>query len=207
MTQVKDPDPPRRGLLAPHPARPVHFLGVRRAIRWMRWGLMAFTLFFAAYILTTYGLYTVPGDYRAGEIGPVSPDVEKGDTLVLQNFNFGRSPRIGDIVIYRRPGAGREDPADLIGRVAGVGGEKLERVGPTMKIGGREPLSVGFDIGAGAPLKDGDVIPEGHCLIVVNTDPDYYPDSRKFGFVPNESITRRVAMNMATFVGRKQHVR
>ncbi|MCC6573950.1 MAG: hypothetical protein IT462_09165 [Planctomycetes bacterium] len=193
-----------RGWLSGQAAKPQPFSGARKGIRVARWVLMAVVLAFGGYALTTYSTYTIPGKYVKNELGPLSPDVEKGDSLLLQNLNFGRTPKLYDIVVYRQPGKPAGEPADLIGRIMGVAGEKLERVGPTMKIGGREPLSIGFDIGPGVKLKDGDVVPADYFLVLVQTDSDYYPDSRTVGFVPRENVTQRMAMNLATLWGRAE---
>lgn len=203
MAEPQETDKKPRGWLSGGQKR-APMAGARRAIIGLRWVLMLVTLVFAAYILTTYSLYTVPGEYDLREAAPLRPDVEKGDTLLLQNFNFGRTPRLHDIVAYRQPGSGRDAAASLIGRIAGMPGEKLERVGPTMRVGGRDPMSIGFDIGPQAALNDGDMIPEGKYLVLVDTDAEVYPDSRRLGFIAREDITQRVGMNLATWFGRKQ---
>jgi hypothetical protein len=128
MAALHSPKAP--GWLSGGATKPAPFSGARKAIRLMRWVLMAMVLAFAAYALTTYGTYTIPGKYQPKEAGPLSPDVEKGDTILLQNFNFGRSPKLYDIVVYREPGKGRDEPSGLVGRVLGMPGDKLERVGP-----------------------------------------------------------------------------
>jgi hypothetical protein len=61
---------------------------------------------------------------------------------------------------------------------------------------------MGFDLGPDVKLKDGDVIPADHYLVLVGTDTDYYPDSRTVGFVPRENISQRMAMNLAGLWGR-----
>ncbi len=200
MAAPQDSDNRAPGWLTPKP-KTTYFAGLRRGITAVRWVLSAIVLVFGVYIFLTYGAYTVPGKREPNEMGPLSPDVEKGDSLLLQRFNLGRTPHLHDIVIYREPGKGADEPSSLIGRIAGLPGEKIERAGPTMKVGGREALSMGFDVGPQVKIKDGDVLGPGQYLVVVNTDAEIYPDSRTLGPIPLESMTQRMAMNITRFTG------
>jgi len=169
----------------------VKLRAIRVLLTFLVLGLMAF-----AYI--NYGLYTVPGDKGREVFFGIAP----GDSLVIARYRFWRSPQLGDVVFYNAPGAA-SDQARLIGRVSGLPGERIARRGPTMAIGGREPMAVGFELGDSARIRDGDVIPEGKYLILVDSDAVTYADSREHGYIPLDSIEYRLALNLAAFWGRK----
>ncbi|MCA8918074.1 MAG: hypothetical protein KDB32_03270 [Planctomycetes bacterium] len=179
--------------------------GVRKTLRRVRVGFALVTLTLAGYIFLSYGIYTVPGEYHASSTKIQSPisDVQPGDTLVLLNLNLWREPKLGDVVIYDHPNPRDGVPSQLIGRVAGLPGETLTRVGPTMKVADRLPLPVGFGMG-GNSLKSGDVIPEGEYMIVTDTDAVGYADSRDFGFIRGETIQKKVIFNLAFMLGQRQ---
>jgi signal peptidase I len=140
----------------------------------------------------SYDIYTVPGE--AG--GPAMFGIKRGDRLLLARYRFWREPRLGEIVFYRAPG-GPDDSASHVGRIVGLPGEKVTRHGATMKVGGREPLVVGFGLGPDSLINDGDVIPEGEYFLLAESDQYDYADSRRLGYVPLENIQYRYAMNMS----------
>lgn len=146
----------------------------------------------------SYDIYTVPGN----EGGPAMFGIQRGDRLLLARYRFWREPRLGEIVFYRAPG-GAEDSASHVGRIVGMPGEKLTRHGATMRVGGRDPLVVGFGLGPDARVTDGDVIPDGHYFLLAENDQFDYADSRRFGYVPLENIQYRFAMNMSDTWSRK----
>jgi signal peptidase I len=172
---------------------------IKRWVRRVRFVLAGALALILIYIFVSYNVFKVPGVHDETSHAVQSPveNVRKGDTLLMLKLNLWREPRLHDIVIYAHPNPGEGVPTDLIGRIQGLPGENLERMGPTMAVGGREPLNVGFDIGPGAAIQDNEVIPEGHYLIVADTDALAYADSRDFGFVPRESIRQRVALNLS----------
>lgn len=170
----------------------------RRIVKRLRLVLAMVVGLLALYAALSYRVFTVPGEYDAkrAEKFPVC-GIEPGDSLLLQNLNLWREPRLGDVVVYRPKG---DD--DWIGRIAGMPGERLERTGATMRVGGRAPLDVGFGIGPEMKVRDGDVIPDGCYLILADRDEADYEDSRAFGYVPREVIRNRVALNFADLFGR-----
>lgn len=181
--------------------------GVQTARRWIRRGrllLAGCVLLLGLYAWLSYRLYTLPGQYDETIKTAQAPveGVMPGDTLLLQNLNLWRDPKLGDLVIYDHPDPKDGAPGSLIGRVVGMPGEKVERRGPTMAVGGREPLGVGFDLGDGVKVNDGDVIPEGRYLIVVDFDSLPYVDSRNLGYIERDAITRRVVLNISVWQGR-----
>lgn len=178
--------------------------GARRWIRRARILLAACVLLLGVYAWLSYRLYTLPGQYDETIKTAQAPveGVMPGDTLLLQNLNLWREPKLGDLVIYDHPDPKDGAPGSLIGRVVGMPGEKVERRGPTMAVGGREPLGVGFDLGEGARINDGDVIPEGRYMIVVDFDSLPYVDSRNLGYIDRDAITRRVVLNISVWQGR-----
>jgi hypothetical protein len=154
-----------------------------------------------AFIWLSYSFFTVPGAPTPASQRAQFPveGILPGDTLWLVNFNLGREPRLRDVVFYRSQSAGDGAPDMLVGRIVGLPGESLQRRGPTMAVGGREPLSIGFDPGDDMPVKDGDVIPPGRYLVVCDTDSVPYPDSRTLGYIEQERIRQRVAMNISEY--------
>ncbi len=177
----------------------------RRWIRRLRWVLGGALLLVGVYAFLTFKLYTVPGEFdpKSKRIQSPIEDVQKGDTLLLMNLNLWREPKLGDVVFYDHPNPPDGAPETMLGRIAGLPGEPVKRAGPTMAIGGRSPLPVGFDIGDGVVVKDGDVIPEGHYLIITDTDALAYGDSRDFGYVERATIHRKVVMNLAPLLGQR----
>jgi signal peptidase I len=170
----------------------------RKTIKRLRLVMAAALGLLLVYIIVSYSIYSVPGTHDPEIKRMQSPvrDVNRGDTLVLLKLNLWRQPRLHDLVIYTNPETGEGQPTDLIGRVQGLPGERIQRAGPSMSIGGREALSIGFHIGPG-PIQDGDVIPDDHYLVVADTDAVPYHDSRDFGFVHRDNIRHRVGLNLS----------
>jgi signal peptidase I len=179
--------------------------GVRRWIKRARIIFALVTVTLAVYIFLSYRIYTVPGEYHATSNKIQSPitEVQPGDTLVLLNLNLWREPRLGDIVIYDHPNPRDGVPSQLIGRIAGLPGEKIVRNGPTMQVADRLPLPVGFPYGEDVPINSGDVVPDGEYLIVTDTDAVAYADSRDFGFIKREAIQKKVIFDLAFILGQR----
>lgn len=171
---------------------------VRGAKRWIRRvrHVLAFVLvLLVVYVALSYRVYQLPGS--AGDASPLD-DIAPGGTVLLLSLNLWRAPKLGDVVLYERPG----QPAELlIGRIAGLPGESVTRVGPSMSVGGRTPPGVGFSIGADVPIADGDHVPAAHYLILADTDAVSYADSRDFGYVPAGLIRRKVIMDLSPLLG------
>ncbi|MCB9934901.1 MAG: signal peptidase I [Planctomycetes bacterium] len=180
--------------------------GFKRWVKRLRILLALVTVVLAVYIFMSYAIYTVPGEYRPTSNKIQSPisDVQPGDTLVLLNLNLWREPRLGDIVIYDHPDPKDGAPRQLIGRVAGLPGETVQRAGPTMQVGERLPLAVGFPLGQDVQINDGDVIPEGRYLVVTDTDAIAYADSRDFGYIERRAMQKKVIFNLAFILGQRQ---
>lgn len=179
---------------------------VRRFKVWLRRVRIVLALaavLLGAYIFVSYRIYTLPGTYdeTSNKIQSPVADVMPGDTLLLQSLNLWREPKLGDTVIYKREELKEGVPDTLIGRVVGLPGETVRRDGPTMRVGGREPLPVGFDIGPDTNIKNGDVIPEGRYMITMDTDAIGYADSRDLGYIPRGNIEKRVTMNLSLVFG------
>ncbi|MCC6465758.1 MAG: signal peptidase I [Planctomycetes bacterium] len=187
------------------PDRRVAVVGrVRRWARRLRWVMAGVLGLLLVYIGISFKVMTLPGQYDPAIKTPQTPieSLQPGDSVLLLTLNLWREPRLGDVVLYRNPKAGLDSPEQLIGRVAGMPGEKLARTGPTMSVGGREPLGVGFGFGQTGDVKDGAVIPDGHFLILADHDALAYADSRDVGFVPRDAVLQRVAMNLMPLLGR-----
>ncbi len=177
--------------------------GVRRWFRRARMFLGALVLLLGVYAWMSYRLYTLPGSYNPKARTQQSPidGIAPGDTLLLQNLNLWRSPKLGDVVLYHNPKPADGSAETLIGRIAGLPGETVRRTGPTMSVGGRDPLAVGFDLGSGS-VADGDVIAADHYLILADNDNVPYLDSRNVGYVAESDIFRRVSLNITAWSGR-----
>jgi signal peptidase I len=180
--------------------------GAKRWIKRLRIAFALVTVVMGVYIFLSYGVYTLPGEYRAGSNKVQSPinDVMPGDTVVLLTLNLWRDPKLGDIVIYDHPDPKDGVPGRLIGRVAGLPGERVVRNGPTMQVGDRPPLAIGFPLGPDVAIKDDAVIPEGEYLVVADNDAVAYADSRDFGFVKRDAILKKVIFNLATVIGQRE---
>ena len=176
--------------------------------RWVKRMRIVFALVVVVlgiYFMLSYGIYTLPGEYQADSNKIQSPidEVMPGDTVILLSLNLWREPKLGDIVIYDHPDPKDGVPSQLIGRVAGLPGETIHQQLPSFQVEDRLPLNIGFVVGPEAALKDGDVIPEGEYLIVTDTDAIAYADSRDFGYVPRESIRKKVIFNLAFIIGQR----
>lgn len=176
--------------------------------RWVKRLRIVFALavvIMGIYFMLSYGVYTLPGEYRASSRKIQSPveEVMPGDTVILLNLNLWREPKLGDIVIYDHPDPTDGVPSQLIGRIAGMPGETVHAQLPTFRVEDRLPLNIGFVVGPDAKLKTGDVIPDGEYLIVTDTDAIAYADSRDFGYVPREAIQKKVIFNLAFIIGQR----
>jgi signal peptidase I len=180
--------------------------GFKNWVKRLRVVLALVTVVLAVYIFLSYGIYTVPGEYRPTSNKIQSPisEVQPGDTLVLLNLNLWREPQLGDIVIYDHPDPKDGAPRQLIGRVAGLPGETVHAQLPSFRVEDRMPLNVGFVVGPEAALKDGDVIPEGRYLVVTDTDAIAYADSRDFGYIERTAMHKKVIFNLAFILGQRQ---
>ncbi|MCB9894679.1 MAG: signal peptidase I [Planctomycetes bacterium] len=178
----------------------------KRWVKRLRILMAVVTVTLAVYIFMSYGVYTLPGEYKPLSRKVQSPitEVQPGDTVILLNMNLWREPKLGDIVIYDHPDPKDGVPSQLIGRVAGLPGETIVRVGPTIKVAGRLPLPVGFPMGKDVQIKDGATVPEGSYLIVTDTDAVAYADSRDFGFVSREALKKKVIFNLAFILGQRE---
>lgn len=169
--------------------------GAKRWIRRLRLVLALLLVLLVVYVALSYRVYQLPGGAR--DASPLA-DVTPGDTVLLLNLNLWRAPKLGDVVLYDHPDSPNEM---LIGRVAAMPGESMHRAGPTMSAGNRPPLGVGFGFGSDFPVQDGDTIPDGHYLLLADSDAVSYADSRDFGYVPVDLIRRKVVMNLSPLFG------
>lgn len=184
--------PKPRPEVAPEKVLPPFATRHRKLLRGLRllFGLAVMLLLLFGFM--NYDLYNVPGEKGGSKVFGIG----RGDNLLLARYRFWRNPGLGDVVFYRAPGE-KDEAATQVGRIVGLPGEKVARHGPTMRIADREPLAIGFEMGPEAKIKDGDVIPEGQYLILVDDDSYEYGDSRHYGYIPQENIEYRLAMNLA----------
>ncbi|NIA13589.1 MAG: signal peptidase I [Nitrospiraceae bacterium] len=125
---------------------------------------------------------------------------------LLTLFQWGRPTR-GDLVLYRRPSAPKDEPNVLVGRVAGLPGERVfiekgklqiddavldapaclaEREFPTMEGVGRYARSKG---------KDFSLVPEEHYFVLTESDlPEEHWDSRTVGWVARKHLIGRASV-------------
>lgn len=115
----------------------------------------------------------------------------------------GRAPRRGEIVLYHRPRDATEGPDILLGRVAGLPGERVFLDGGALRVNDtpvREPASLGEARFSGekprgpygrSKGREHSLVPEGHFFVLVDDavvdDPDS-PDSRDFGWVSKRNV-------------------
>lgn len=178
----------------------------RRWVKRSRYVFMAVVTLLLLYVVVSYKIFTLPGafDPTLNKIQSPVEGVEKGDMVLLLKLNLWREPKLNDIVIYDHPAPRDGVPEALIGRIAGLPGETITRVGPTLSVGGRDALAVGLGIGPTVKVKDGDVIPEGCYLILSDTDALAYADSRDFGYIEAGKIRSKVSINLSVWFGQRQ---
>jgi len=124
---------------------------------------------------------------------------------LMRLFRWG-DPRRGDLVLYRRPNANKDQPKLLVGRVAGLGGErvvlnagKLEVNGAPLEtpasLAGREfaaPEGVGPY--ARSKGKQYSRVPEDRFFILTESEiPEEHWDSRTVGWVAHEDLMGRAS--------------
>lgn len=134
--------------------------------------------------------------------GSMEPTILIGDHIYASKRTYrSRAPRRGDLVVYRYP---RDPSQEFVGRVAAVGGERIEIRDKQLFVNGQavnEPYVVHTDpetIPAGLaadPFQKRDqmppfVVPEGSCF-VLGDNRDNSNDSRFWGPVDNTLITGR----------------
>ena len=116
-------------------------------------------------------------------------------------FLKGRDPKRGELVLYRRKARAKNEPNLLLGRVAGLPGERVFLDGAKLTIDGQPvsaPLSVagrefptveGVGPYGRSKGKEHSLVPEGHFFILTEsglTD-DHY-DSRTLGWIPHADL-------------------
>ncbi len=113
----------------------------------------------------------------------------------------GRDPKRGELILYRRKERGKNEPPLLLGRVAGLPGERVYIDGGKLTIDGRPvsapPVLVNREFPAVEGVgpygrskgKEHSLVPEGHFFILAESTlaEDHY-DSRTFGWVSHESL-------------------
>ncbi len=124
----------------------------------------------------------------------MEPTLEDGERVVVEKVRstVGEIER-GDLVIFISP----EDPAkNLIKRVIGVGGDRIELVKDQVKLNG-EILVEEYTHRSLFPTQDGDVITvePGHLFMMGDNRPQSR-DSRDFGVIPLELIRGKVLLRL-----------
>jgi len=112
-----------------------------------------------------------------------------------------RDPRRGELVFYRRPDAKKGEPGLLLGRVAGLPGERVYLDAGKLSIDGvpiKEPASLanrefasaeGVGPYARSKGKEYSLVPEGHFFILTESNiPEEHYDSRTVGWAPHKSL-------------------
>jgi len=120
----------------------------------------------------------------------------------LRLVSWGR-PRRGDLVLYRPPKEGKDIPHLLVGRIAGLPGERVFLDGGKLEVNGApagEPVLAqrnfpsvdGVGPYARSKGKEYSRVPEGHVFILTeDDDPEAHLDSRTVGWVPRSDLVGR----------------
>ncbi len=166
----------------------------RRILRTVRRLVWLGVLGGIAFFCLKYDIDTIPADYD--HLAP--QHMRAGSSVVSTGFDAD-DVQVGNVVLYRAPG---HDDGWCYGVIAGLPREAVivEETRPgagILTVGDRReqlPLPPGHRLRSG-------VIPESHFLIL-NGDRNFaadvlIPDSRIFGYVPAERITKRliIALN------------
>ena len=116
-------------------------------------------------------------------------------------------PARGDLVLYHRPKAPKDEPKMLLGRVAGLPGERVFLKDGKLQINDvplDAPASLAerqyaTDDGVGryarSKGKDFSLVPEGHYFVLTDSDlPDEHWDSRTFGWISHKHLIGRASV-------------
>lgn len=146
-----------------------------------------FTTFIPA-LLIAFVINVYIAEAALVEDGPsMQPNLFRGDRVMMEKISYRlHGPTRGDIVVVDRPG----DEIDLIKRVVGLPGERLEVVDGHTFINGmriEEPWVVNF----GGPDYPEIQIPDGHVFVLGDNRTSSF-DSRAIGPVSQEDLIGRV---------------
>ena len=155
---------------------------------------------------TVLGAYVIPSVSMEGTL-------EVGDHIMVSKLAYGlKAPftnytilpwgelRRGDVIVFRRPG----DPVDLIKRVVGVGGDRVEIVSKTVVVNGKsiqEPYVRFMDPDVlPEPVSPRDnlrpmMVPPGK-VFVLGDNRDLSYDSRFWGLVDLEWVQGKAGLCM-----------
>ena len=122
----------------------------------------------------------------------------------LRLVSWGQ-PRRGDLVLYQPPKEGKDIPRFLVGRVAGVPGERVFLDNGKLEVNGAPvekstmaervfPSGEGVGPYARSKGKDYSLVPESHVFILTeDDDPEAHLDGRTVGWVPRAHLVGRTA--------------
>jgi len=113
----------------------------------------------------------------------------------------GRDPKRGELVLYRSSGRDKEEPQFVLGRVAGLPGERFYLDGGKITIDGRALTEPAVLAGRDFPAVEGvgpygrskgkeySLVPEGHFFILTESllAEEHY-DSRTLGWTPHAAL-------------------
>ncbi|HUW62851.1 MAG TPA: signal peptidase I [Candidatus Bathyarchaeia archaeon] len=120
----------------------------------------------------------------------------------LRLMSWGQ-PRRGDLVLYRPPKEGKDIPHYLVGRIAGLPGERVFLDGGKLEVNGAPvgspvlaerlfPSGDGVGPYARSKGKEYSLVPEGRVFILTeDDDPEAHLDSRTVGWVPRAKLVGR----------------
>ena len=120
----------------------------------------------------------------------------------LQLASWGNTRR-GDLVLYRPPKEGKDIPHLLVGRIAGMPGERVFLESGKLEINGAPadnplltqrtfPSSDGVGPYARSKGKEYSLVPDAHVFILTeDDDPEAHLDSRTIGWVPRSNMVGR----------------
>jgi len=136
-------------------------------------------------------LYVIPSSSMA-------PTLVPGDHIVVTPYRFGKTPKRGDVIVFRSPRAADEL---MIKRVIGTPGDLVEtRAGRVIVCGHAlsEPyVTAQAASGAIAPQ----IIPAGSYFVLGDNRADSL-DSRSWGVLPREAVVGRARMVLWSSDGR-----
>lgn len=135
----------------------------------------------ALLLRSTVQTYSIPS-------GSMSPTLEAGDHIVVTPIGLpfaDRSPRRGDVVVFRSPILSDEF---FVKRVIAIPGDEIEIRDSGVILNGR-PLSepwVSAEVSHG--IRAAEILPDGYYFVMGDSRGNSV-DSRAWGLLPEESIT------------------
>lgn len=123
--------------------------------------------------------------------GSMTPTLEPGDRVLAWSVGGG-GPQRGDIVIFKPPASvGTEGFANVVGRVVGVGGDRIAGANGRLTMNGQVVDESYLSVGTTTDRLEEILVPPD-SIYVLGDNRANARDSRSYGPVPDQNVQARV---------------